>query len=392
MKWLLLAIFIVSASAANAQCVSGNCPYYTGIVATKGYQPNSFAANNFSTWLMSRTIHFARGNINNPSLVYGNFYVPDNTNQENAGGSGTIKTAIEYPLGGTPVLCGSGAVTFPAGLTVIACTAQIPTGAAFAVRTLVTNANGTPYTSETGFMKGEGFVNSTGTPQDSVLSGTITQTTNPLFPPVAIIGRTALPSICIHGDSRAYGSQETDTNNTGDVGDVARTLGASFGYTKMATNGALLSAYLTSHAIRDQVMAYCSHAIDEYGFNDKAAGQTDAAVAANRATFAALYPNVKVIGTTLYNSTNSTGGSWTTLVDQTVNANAPQGLNALIRAGIAGEVTFWDVDLGLDPNNTGKFPVNGSANLATPDGVHVNNGGSVIIRNSGTIVIQSVVR
>lgn len=390
---LVYALTFLCLCAPAFAWTHGTPQSYTGLVATRSYQPNSFASSAFSTWLMSRTLHFARDTIVNPTLVYGNFYVPNNTNQETVVGTGTVKTAIEYPLGGTITLCGGGAVSFPNGLTSISCTVSITKGDEFAVRTLVTNANGTPYTAMTAWVTGDGATNGTGAASDLVTSGTVPQAnaSSALFPPVAIVASTLLPGVCIHGDSRSYGSQETATDASGDTGDTGRSIGPSFAYTKLDTNGALLSDYLTSHAIRDQIMAYCSHAIDAYGFNDRAAGQSAATVAANRAVFAALYPRVIVLGTTIYNSTSSTD-SWATLVNQTINSNDPASLNVLIRAGIVGERFVFDVAKGIDPGLLGKFPVTGAAFYATPDGIHLTNAGSLIVQSSGVVNPLMIVR
>ena len=83
--------------------------------------------------------------------------------------------------------------------------------------------------------------------------------------------------------------------------------------------------------------------------------------------------------------TTSTDG-WKTLANETTEFNTDP-FNDLVRAGIAGESGYFDVDLGLDPGDLQKFPP-----YTTPDGIHENAAGNTIIRASGVVKPEVLTR
>jgi hypothetical protein len=112
-----------------------------------------------------------------------------------------------------------------------------------------------------------------------------------------------------------------------------------------------MSGYLSgSHTYRDQLMQYASHIIDGWCFNDIQGGATAATCAANRATFAALYPNNIVIGNTLPPFTTSSD-NWTTTTNQSVDLVGLVTFNSLARLGIAGEKFVFDLAYAMDPSH-----------------------------------------
>jgi hypothetical protein len=345
---------------------------YLGAVATRGrvaYQSISAAG---STWVMSRSMSWARDNITNPTLLLGNFYVNTN-NTEVTIGAGTIKASIEYPAG-TFTLCNGGTTAFPNGLTLLPCNGvTIPNGAQFWVRLLQVNSNGVIYSQLSGSADqvmdpSEGFTNGTGTPTDLTTSGTLSGGTYNGFWPLAVLAQTMRPSVLIFGDSRAQCGDDYLTNASADLGNIARGIGPVFGYSNVAISGTLLSGYLaSSHAYRDQMVQYFSHIVDEWGVNDLNGGASVATLAANRASFAALYPNNVVIGTTIEPNTSSTD-DWTTIANQSAANAKVTAFNMLERAGIAGEQFIFDIADGIDPFRSGQWPMgyNAAATSVAP--------------------------
>jgi hypothetical protein len=173
------------------------------------------------------------------------------------------------------------------------------------------------------------------------------------------------------------------TDATGDIGEIARSIGPSYGYTNLAVAGDSAKAAVTGIANRSRMFAYCSHVIDEYGVNDLALGESTSTITAARTTLAQM-SGKPTYGTTIPAETNSTD-NWATLANQTTKIDTDP-LNGLIRNGITGEIGIFDVAAGLDPTDQQKFPVSaGTPFYSTPDGIHENSTGNLLIRNSGVI-------
>ena len=369
---------------------SSNAPSYKGIVATRGYVSNVVGGGANATWFMNRTFHIARDNISAGTLqvVWGNYL--SNFGGDSTYGPGTYKAAIEYPAGTiTPcTLSGAATGTVAAGAdaTTDPCGPAIPNGATFWVRMLYTNPTGIAAVTITTMddLTREQFAFGTGTPVDAVNSGTIATTTGGLWiRPLALVAPTTNTSVCIIGDSRAEGYVDSVTDATGDIGEIARSIGPSFGYINLAVAGETAQAAVTGIANRSRMFTYCSHVIDEYGINDLALGESTSTITTARTALAQLAGKT-TYGTTLPAETTSTD-NWATLANQTTKVNTNQ-LNSLVRGGISGEAGYFDVAAGLDPTDLQKFPVSaGTPYYSTPDGVHENSTGNNIIRNSGVI-------
>lgn len=372
---------------------------YLGLVATRCGQLTNNGSAGVGVWVMGRSKHVAQENIVNPTVIYGAFYVPSTNAETSIGGSGTIKASIEYPAG-TFTQCNEGNIAWT-GLTSLTFNISIPKGAIFWMRPLQQNASGIMYCSynSTAPDPTDGFLFGTGAVSDFTNGGTITHDNTLVFPPLMILAQTRRPTVLIHGDSRARGANDIVTDLSGDIGDVARSIGKGFGYSVLATAGASLSGYLNSRTFRDQLAQYASHIWNGYGINDlNGGGQTAAVAAASRVTFAALYPTKVVVGQTLPPFTTSTD-SFATVANQSVTLATVAALNALIRTGIAGEAFYYDLADAVDPLRANKWPVerslvaaSGTAGFGTSDGLHESAALNEIIRNRGAINLSYIQR
>ncbi len=370
---------------------------YKGLVATRGFVlQDIYLTDSSPTWFMNRSFHIARENIAAGSLqvVWGNYAVY--YGGETQLGSGTYKAAVEYPagtitpcsFGGSPSITVSGyedATTDPCG-------PAIPNGATFWVRMLYINPTGVNIFPATAIfdLSREQFESGVGTPHDAVAGGNIVTTPNSFWmSPTALIAPTTKPSVCIIGDSRAVGYKDEVNDKSGDVGEIARSIGPSYAYSNLGAVGEAAQGAVSHLVNRSRLFQFCTHVIDEYGINDLTPPRTAAQIAADRSTLATLSGR-PTFGTTLPAETSSTD-SWSTLANQTAIRN-PDQFNQLVRSGISGEVGYFDVAAGLDPKHLEKFPVGpvpgtaaGPPMYSTPDGIHENATGNMLIQHSGVI-------
>ena len=355
---------------------------YLGQVATRCTQPRNF--NSGITYAMARSLHIARDLIVNPILVMPNYSIVNHNDVANA--AGTIKVAIEYPAGiftlaNENKTNGNNPVAFPAGLLPLNFEITIPNNARFWVRSYVQNPTGVVW-----FQYQSGYI----TPQEEFCdlgsgAGTDKTTipsnspaTNATFSPVLILAQTAQPCVAIIGDSREEGGTEAITDNTFDVGLTARTVGRISGYSSFAEAGSLIAQWNSATrtyrdmilkgsipGVGDGVKPYFTHISNEYGVNDLSNNDTVVNLATKRAAFAALYPKSVVIGHTLLPYNISIDG-WATKTNQALGTNQPKvaAFNDLVRAGIEGEVFYWDVANAVDPYRENKYPVTRNPNDA----------------------------
>lgn len=386
---LVLLVALVFAPCVHAQSYGGGFSAppplapapYLGVVATRGAVGLNALAG--ITHLMNRTGHVATQNLTAPQVVWANWYVNSSTFLEaNTSGTMTITASIEYPVGTFTQLkfSGSASGSVAAGSNIVsdAAALNIPQGALFYVRSYQTFAASSTFPS---FYPGavSGVDTANWTVGDLTMGGTVTaQSAGYYAPPVAILSVTTAPSLCLVGDSIMHGYDDFSTittiyaMNSLAAGVYERMFNGQFGLINMGVPGDAASGATVNYTKRAALAnLYCTHIIDEYGVNDIIAATSAATIAGYRATIAGLFPGKTVIGTTISLYTTSTD-SWATTANQTVTANeaARVSLNALIRAGIAGKSNYIDYDFILDPGATGKWPVNGAANYATPDGVH----------------------
>lgn len=368
---------------------------YLGQVATRCQVSNTFDTQPGTTWGMSRTVHWARENINGLTAIYPAFYLDANNNEANNAGTTTFKCGLEYPLGTNATLNAEGTVSVSGGLATLTFpNAVIPVGALFAMRPLVTNPNVVPYKSFTlsnGCAAGEGYVKGSGTPNDLTVSGAITSiggfNNSRAFYPVALLSQTRRPSVLVLGDSRAFGQGDVPSDISADLGNVPRIIGPQFGYSNMSVPSVKASDFLThTNTSRLAMASWFSHVICQLGTNDLVASATAAAVAGSRTSIYALFPNNICIGTTLEPIAASTD-SWATTANQTGTA-VFLTFNNLVRAGITGESFYIDISDTVDPNRANIWSVarnpyatSGTALFSTADGTHATSAISDLMKN-----------
>ncbi len=380
---------------ASSASTSAPAKSYLGLVATNT-EVATFRDTG-STWLSTRSFHYARTDIAAGTLrvVWGNYFAALATNVETDPGAATFKAAVEYPAGTIyPCTFNSAATATIAGLTdavTDGCGPAIPNGARFFVRVLYVNSKGVlDVGGQPGYYAAdEGLANGSGTPVDLVNSGTYPVLgSNVGFRPLAIVAPTTRASVCIAGDSRATGSEDYITDAAGDIGEIARSVGPSLAYAKLAVTGSTGASALANFSNRLRIVSYCSHVIDEYGLNDMGFGPLSAVVS-TRTALAAMFGK-PTWGTTLPPVTYSID-NWSTTAGQTQRTDT-RPFNALVRQGIAGEAGYFDVAHGIDPRESGLWPVAadlsatvGTPYYSTPEGLHENPTGNVIIHASGVV-------
>jgi hypothetical protein len=338
---------------------------------------------------MCRSRHTARDNLDSLRLVYANWY----QSESNGGSTAAVTASVEYPIGVyTQVgFAGTGAATLTAGATVTSDTVPvaIPDGADFFVRTYFINSTGVPINAIPGdYANGDACEIGTSV-DDKTMSGTI-GVTNPganlLYTPVAIIGYTTKPTFALVGDSRVIGGSDSVAGDTtGDMGCIARSIGAAYGYMNMGNGGEFAQTFIATHAKRLALAAYCSHVVVEYGINDIGSGRTAAQVYADLQTIWGYFTGKTVIQQTITPYTSSSDG-WTTLAGQTPQSivAARPALNDLIRATPIATARYVEVaDVVESSRNSGKWKVPGYADLV--DGIHETYVANAAIRDSGVL-------
>lgn len=368
---------------------------YTGQISTRTLLSNTYSASVPNT--MSRRWHFANDNVTSLQLVIPNFSVLSGVESTNAGTT-SITASIEYPTGTFTQVKFGGLVTASVTAAYIISdpvTVTIPLGAVFYDRIFRSNVSGLSFSfwsvgfaGQPGISTGDNFNYITAT--DQTMSGSVTNASDWIgtthFSPAAIIAQTRKPSVFLLGDSRVFGSADT-YNASGDLGELARTIGPSFGYINAGIEGDRASSFISSHTSRLAISAYCSHVILELGVNDITGGRTSAQLVADRHTILGLFGSDPVFETTLPTETSSTD-SWATTINQTpINAASVRlTFNTSVRAGSAGMAGFFDMVTQTDTTlSSSIWNVNGVAQKYTLDGVHESQFTNLAIQSAGVI-------
>lgn len=375
---------------------------YLGQVATRCFQNNNYQLGGAGRWQMTRTAHWARDRVLNPTVILPGWRL-NNGNEQAATISGaTIKVSLEYPAGtftlsNECIAAGNAPVAMGAGNMLHTFSGvDVPRGKKFWIRVLQQNANGVIYRqfqnngTGSGPDPDDGWEIGTGAVSDKTTSGTVTSNILSYFP-VAICSMTRRNSYLIFGDSRQEGGGELASDNTYDVGEVPRAVGRTHAYSSMGASATLLSGVLSGAAYANRVAlaAYFSHVVNAYGINDlNGGGRTVAQLTADRTTFANLFPNNIVVGCTLTPLSTSTDG-WYTTTNQTIAAQGVlvQNFNNIVRQGIIGEVAYWDLSDGVDRYRTGLWPVSRNPGATTLPGTQAVFTAS--IANTGVMTVSA---
>lgn len=306
-------------------------------------------------------------------------WVQQQANEVTPAGDGTIIVRMEYPAGVYTYArqnIDAGAPGAPApvphatGTTILLdFDTYVPAGAAPRFR-VIQRGNGVV------FRQGQAadqaapgcyLQNSSGTPpaMEAAFPG---QPGEYSCPPILYLTMTRKPSVLQFGDSREETGSEAGRPPYYVNGLTLPAIwAAGIGFTCLTESGTALRGnagagqFLGGTYTRRLALAqYFSHIEDAYGFNDlNAYGRSVAQLLTDRATFAALFPNNVVFGTTMMLSVTSTDAYVNTANQGALGANQlkVREANTAIRRGIVGEAFVIDTADASDPLRTSKYPV-----------------------------------
>ena len=131
--------------------------------------------------------------------------------------------------------------------------------------------------------------------------------------PVLIVGNTRDPSICIVSNSRGVGVQDGG-DNTGDLGDEARSIGVRLGYINLSVGNDTLHEMTGTTFSRRLAIAqtYCTDIIAPDAINDVGASYSAASIEADYATFLARFTGKRSWFVTTMASPSATSDGLTT--------------------------------------------------------------------------------
>jgi hypothetical protein len=372
---------------------------YEGLVATRGLAPINL--NTTNRQLMSRSPHYARDDITSLKVAIPNWRVRNASpfDEQGVGSTATVTASVEYPSGTfTRVLFGGVASgTIANGSTIFSdyTNVNIPNGSLFWIRIYYTSSTGVLSIPQDTSAIGSGLETGVSGISDKTMSGTVTSAGN-TFPPIAIIGVTAKPSVIAIGDSKLLGANDLTGDSSGDFGDVDRSIGPSFAYSSSGQNGDAAFRYVSAHAQRNLLLPYASDLIVEYGSNDLSSNRSASTVLSDLETIwgYAQASGLKVYQVTITPRTTSTD-SWATTANQMTWAqnSANNTLNDSIRALPSGLQGAFDLsDVISTSRGSGIWIANGTANYYTTDGIHESTNANLLIKSSSAIATTSITR
>lgn len=395
MAYAALLLLLCVAVPGSAQFFVSR-PGPTRQISTNTFLPSQFSAAN--TIMMARSRHRSPS----PITVFQTVSVGFQGIIETAVlGSGTQTESIEYPVGtctqGTYAGATSAAVPSAGILISDKYVVSIPANTDYYRRVFYTNASGIPTTDHQDSTHGERlhFGNS-GIADQTVSCDAITNTASTAeYYPAAIIGPSNRPAICIEGDSRGSGTNDT-YDSTGFIGSVARSVGPVYPYLNMSVSSKTAGNVNTAHTGQLALSAYCTSMISELGGRDIFAGASAATTLARLQTFYTTFAALPIWQTTFEPFSTSTD-NWTTVANQTATVGTQRiSANGSIRAGTAQVQGFFDVANAVEfgagsvlQQNGGFWCVSGNpgtvAQFCSLDGLHENQTGYLLVKNSGAI-------
>ena len=246
---------------------------YLGQFATRCAVNNSY--NNGNGQIQAGTAHYARSAVTAPQFAFTNWTVLGLTSgaspsyaEAGLGGNTTIRASLEYPSGTFTQLTFSGSTTGTmAGgtggteitlFTDAATGISIPSGALFRVHSFVTVAASAGIVFQSGQNQEAASIQDTSLGEylcaaasglsDNTVNGTHgTNTTNARYGPYVAVANITVPSVLMVHDSRGLGAHDTISDVNSDLGNLARSVGPSYGYTKHGTGGYSLTNVTASH-------------------------------------------------------------------------------------------------------------------------------------------------
>lgn len=349
------------------------------LVGTRGYvaSKNQVAQGNQA---LSQSFHYKRGDDPGIGIRIANWYTAEATLSVEAAPANpvSVSAAVEWPIGSPRTQLtfgGATTATVAAGADIDSDIAliAIPDGEKFLIFIKRTGASGL-VNMFFGLLENSGDIMEYGTSvAKDVMSGVPVNTGTQKFGPLAIFTRSSRAAALLIGDSRMVGAGDIG-DASGDVGEIARTIGGASGYVNLGLGSARAEGFGSiSHARRIAVARdFCTHVYSAYGINDIRSGASAAVVAERlEAMFATL--GLPACQATMPPYTT---GAWTKAdgSDQTKLAQdaARVSLNTTIRAaGLAGQTAVADVagvvESGID---SGKWKADGTVQKYTADGAH----------------------
>jgi len=337
--------------------------------------------NDYNTYAMVRTGHYARDNIVDLAIACANWRVDGGENSTSIG-TLTCSAAIEYPLGvyHRVYYNGLSSGSAPAGSTLWSdlTPIHIPKGELFWLRIRYTSTGNMPWTyggtvnyknSNVGDAMEE-------TLTDKTTSGTISDTVFGSMMPTAIVGHTSMPSIGGIGDSRYAGEKDTIFDITGAQGSLERSFGLNYPTLNFGAPGEPAQAFTLANAPeRIKLLKYTTHILCGLGINDINGGDSSTNIQGYLSLIYKIpeFGPREIIQNTLSPISSSTDG-WTTTINQTTHANNADRVvvNDWIRASNRRHFDFADAT--ESSRNSGLWTPN-----YTPDGLHESTAGNMSI-------------
>ena len=214
--------------------------------------------------------------------------------------------------------------------------------------------------------------------------------------PLAILAMSTAPSVYILGDSKARGTEDTLLmTSVEDRGTIAQSLGPTTAYGNYGNGGDSAYRFMlggTNYAKRANLFQYHTHFVCTYLINDLGINARSSAQAL--ADLQSIWDMADAAGLEVYQSTTepvtTSTDNWATTANQTVRPYEANivACNDAIRALPAPLTGYFDIaDAIMSARNSGKWKVTGSAFGYTPDGLHPNAAGYLLIKNSGVVAL-----
>ncbi len=412
-KLILLIIFaLVCGNSYSQTGVSDTAPYL-GQFATRTNTEAAVLASGVATQQITKTRHFARAEVNGFYVAFPNWYINSSQAETGNGGTATITAAIEYPIGGTitqvtwagsaSTTAASGAQTALSDLIKV----HIPAGDAFIVRAFYENASGTVVYQSSGenaldAANGEEYRYGKGTLTDQTMvagaySGGLGTSTTNNWGPILLVGYINTPSICILGDSRQSGIDDTYVGDSStNKGAISRAVGPYYPYINTGRANSQASNYISASPLQRALCAYTSHIISGYGYNDLSTGGVSVATLEGRITTICGYFSGKPCFQTTIPPRSTSTDSWATLVNQTIGSKNTEihdfndSVRSLSISGVSGYFEFADIAEGT--RDSGKWVVTGAANYATSDGIHESQAMNILYRTNNAVDPKKIQR
>ncbi len=313
------------------------------------------------------------------------------TEQVPAGGA-TIEASLEYPSGTFTrflfATTSAGAVAAGADIVSDALALAVPDGATVWLNWLATGTglgySNTPHNTAAGdrfeFSFGGGVTNRvmTGGWVNGDGSG------NTGASGVALLAQTTLPSGLLLTDSKGWVGDTNDAS--GDRGEVARSVGPSYGYCAMASAGDQLAALAASGARRRRQAAHASFVLSNMSVNSVGP------LATYQSQVGGFWASSEFAGKKLYHTTLTpeTSGTYTSDAGQTPLSGFAAGgncdqINSWLRGVPSPLAGVFDVRSALQSGTSPNVWYNNGGVAHTGDGVHPTQTGYLRVQAQGVV-------